>query len=124
MKLTQANIDQLALPPGKIDVIFFDDDLPGFGLRLRAGGSRGYVVQYALGIRSRRMTIGTTKILTLEKARETARNILARARLGHDPAAERDEARARASDHTLGASLRRVLKSSRRLAYVTRMAAR
>jgi hypothetical protein len=34
MKLTTANV---ALPHGKADAIFFDDDLTGFGLRVRRG---------------------------------------------------------------------------------------
>src|SRR5690349_21508945 len=103
MKLTQANIARLALPAGKREAIFFDDDMPGFGLRIREGGSRTFVVQYALGGRQRRMTIGTAKILDAAKARQTARNLLAKVRLGHDPAGERTEAIARASDDPFGA---------------------
>jgi integrase len=107
MKLTQASIDRLALPPGKSEVIVFDADVPGFGVRLRTGGSRTFIVQYALGGRQRRMTIGTTKLLDAAKARQTARNLLAKVRLGHDPAVERAEARARASDEPLGAIISR-----------------
>jgi integrase len=107
MKLTQASIDRLALPPGKSEVIVFDADVPGFGVRLRTGGSRTFIVQYALGGRQRRMTIGTTKLLDAAKARQTARNLLAKVRLGHDPAVERAEARARASDESLGAIISR-----------------
>jgi integrase len=109
MKLTQASIERLALPTGKSEAIIFDDDVPGFGLRLRAGGSRTFIVQYALGGRQRRMTIGTPKILDAAKARQTARNLLAKVRLGHDPAAERTEARVRASDEPLGAIIGRFL---------------
>src|SRR5215470_2364607 len=102
MKLTRPSIERLTLPRGKSEAIFFDDDMPGFGLRLRAGGSRTFIVQYALGGRQRRMTIGTPKILDAAKARQTARNLLAKVRLGHDPAVERTEAHARASDEPLG----------------------
>jgi integrase len=109
MKLTQASIERLALPAGKREAIIFDDDVPGFGLRLRAGGSRTFIVQYALGGRQRRMTIGTAKILDAAKARQTARNLLAKVRLGHDPAAERTQARVRASDEPLGAIIGRFL---------------
>jgi hypothetical protein len=35
MKLDNRTIANLALPEGKSDVIYFADDLPGFGLRLR-----------------------------------------------------------------------------------------
>jgi integrase len=116
MKLTQASIERLALPAGKSEAIIFDDDVPGFGLRIREGGSRTFIVQYALGGRQRRMTIGTAKILDAAKARQTARNLLARVRLGHDPAAERTEARVRASDEPLGAIIGHFLaRQERRL---------
>jgi hypothetical protein len=116
MKLTQANIDRLSLPTGKSEAIFFDDDVPGFGFRLRAGGSRNFIVQYALGGRQRRMTIGAAKILDTAKARQTARELLARVRLGQDPAADRAEARVRAADEPLGTVLGRFLaRQERRL---------
>src|SRR5262249_58669487 len=97
MKLTQANIDRATLPAGKSEAIFFDDELPGFGLRLRAGGSKTWIIQYALGAKQRRMTLGSGKLLNPSKARSTARDLLASVRLGNDPAAERKEARAKAS---------------------------
>jgi integrase len=109
MKLSQANITRLTLPAGKSDAIFFDDEVPGFGLRVREGGARTFVVQYSLGGRQRRMTIGSPKILDTAKARQTARNLLAKARLGQDPAAERTAARARASDDPLGILIGRFL---------------
>jgi integrase len=116
MKLTKLSIERLALPPGKSEAIFFDDDVPGFGLRLRAGGSRTFIVQYALGGRQRRMTIGTAKVLDAPRARQTARNLLAKVRLGHDPAADRAEARVRASDELLGDVVGRFLaRQERRL---------
>ena len=47
MKLTQSTIAKLTST--KADEIFFDDDLPRFGVRLREGGSRKYVVQIQAG---------------------------------------------------------------------------
>ena len=35
MKLTTTSIAGLVLPPGKSDAIFWDDAIPGFGIRLR-----------------------------------------------------------------------------------------
>jgi hypothetical protein len=56
MKLTQRTIDSLVLPVGKTDAIYFDDSLPGFGIRLRVGGSRMYyVIQYEIGGKQRRI---------------------------------------------------------------------
>jgi hypothetical protein len=39
MKLTATTVKTAELPAGKTEAIFFDDDIPGFGLRLREGGS-------------------------------------------------------------------------------------
>ena len=40
MKLTQPTVNSLTLPLGKSDAIFFDDEVPGLGLRIRGGGKR------------------------------------------------------------------------------------
>ena len=47
MKLDARTVAGLRQPPaGKADVIYFDDGLPGFGLRIRAGGKRTWIAQY------------------------------------------------------------------------------
>ena len=77
---------------GKADFIAWDDDLPGFGLRIREGGSRNYIVQYKIGKQNRRMTIGSTGVYTNpDDARTAAGKILARVKLGEDPAADKAE---------------------------------
>ena len=68
--------------------------LPGFGLRIREGGARMFVVQYKLGTQHRRMTLGSTAQLRLDDARSKARDILAAVRLGRDPAGEKAAMRA------------------------------
>jgi integrase len=111
VKLTQAAARALKLPAGKSEAIIFDDEIPGFGLRLRAGGSRTWVVQYKIGDKHRRLTLGSTALLTAEqarngikdkrdptKSRDGAVDILARVRLGQDPASAKIEARAKAAD--------------------------
>ena len=50
----------LSLPKGETDKVFFDDDLPGFGLRVRATGAKTWMVQYAIAGRTRRMVLGST----------------------------------------------------------------
>jgi integrase len=97
VKLTTTAVKRLALPPGVIDKTFFDDTLPGFGLRLRAGGSRAWVVQYDIKGRTRRMSLGSTATLDLGEARKRARDVLAARTLGRDPASEKQETRARAA---------------------------
>ena len=61
MKLTLNTISKIDTG-GKADFIAWDDDLPGFGLRIREGGSRNYIVQYKIGKQNRRMTIGSTNV--------------------------------------------------------------
>jgi integrase len=102
VKLTKATIAGLALPPGKFDAIFFDDDMPGFGVRLRAGGKAVWVIQYRVGVQQRRETLGDIRKIELEVARKTAKARFAAVTLGSDPAAEKAEAAARAK-LTLGA---------------------
>jgi integrase len=89
MKLTTTTIKSLALPAGIRDRTYFDDDLPGFGVRIRAGGSRTYVVQYKIGTKHRRLPIGAVAAIDLGKARSTAKDLLAAVRLGRDPAGEK-----------------------------------
>jgi integrase len=108
MKLTAATIKALTLPPGASDKTFWDDELGGFGLRLRTGGSRNWVVQYDIGSKSKRITLGTTAMLDIGTARAKAKDLLASVRLGGDPASEKREARAKAAE-TFGAILPRYL---------------
>jgi len=46
MKLTAGNVKTLIAPAGKDDVVIWDDDLPGFGVRLR-GGNRTFWFNFA-----------------------------------------------------------------------------
>jgi integrase len=112
MRLTPATIRTAAPPRGRTDHVFFDDDLPGFGLRVRASGAKAWMVQYAIGGRTRRMTLGSPATLDVSKARSMARDLLARARIGQDPASEKTAARARAAE-TFGALLPRYLERQR-----------
>jgi integrase len=104
MRLTDRAITTLALPKGKTEAIIFDDDVPGFGVRLRAAGNARWVFQYKIGSQQRRVTLGAVKALSAVKARATAADLHAKVRLGFDPAGRKLEDRARAAE-TFGAML-------------------
>ena len=92
MKLTSKAVAALMLPSGKTDAIFFDDDLPGFGYRLRQSGDkvgRSWVAQYRHAGQTRRITLGSASVLGSDQARGEAKRILAQAALKQDPGSER-----------------------------------
>ncbi len=98
MKLTVKTTAALQLPAGTKDYIAWDDATPGLGLRLREGGSRGWVFQCSLGVKQRRMTLGSATAVSLVKAREIASELHAKVRLGQDPAGQKAESRQRAAE--------------------------
>src|SRR5882672_8096558 len=90
-KLTKTHV--AALGPREKTYIEWDSDLPGFGVRVTKNGAKSWVVEYRAGgggrsAPSRRMTLGSVATLSSEKARNGARDILARVRLCGDPANE------------------------------------
>ena len=105
MKLTKINIAKVVVPSGKSEIIEFDDSVPGFGLRVRAGGSATWIFQYRQGSKQRRLSLGSASAITAQNARERATELHARVRLGQDPAGEKIESRTRAAE-TLGSVLR------------------
>ena len=88
-KLTKTVVEKLS--PAIAEYVAWDEELPGFGVRVKPSGVKSYVVQYRnrkTGV-SRRKTIGQHgPLLTFHKARERARIILADALSGNDPIAD------------------------------------
>ena len=56
IKITKRTVDRITGDGS--DRFYWDDDLPGFGLRVRASGRKYYVVQFRANGRLRRMTLG------------------------------------------------------------------
>ena len=72
------------------EYFLWDDEVPGFGLRVLPSGRKGFIVQYRAGRRPRRISLGPSTVLTCEQARTRAITIIAAVRNGDDPAARRD----------------------------------
>ena len=94
-KLTKRYVDAADIRPA--EYFLWDQDVPGFGLRVLRSGRKSYVVQYRAGRRPRRISLGPSTVLTCEQARTRAINIIAAVRNGADPAAERDAGRCAAT---------------------------
>jgi len=86
-KITKRIVD--AAEVRKKDYVVWDDELPGFGLRVFASGKRSYVIQYRAAGRSRRYTIGLHGVWTPETARQEAKIQFGRVAQGDNPAEER-----------------------------------
>jgi len=97
VKLTAKTIAALTLPAGKTDHVEWDEDLRGFGYRIRTGAGgrllRSWVFQYKRAGVSRRMTFDG--ILSAEQARAEASKARAKVTLGEDPQGEKIEQRDR-----------------------------
>ena len=92
-KLTKRVVE--ALPPGNKDIICWDAELPGFGVKITPKGRRVYFLYYRTTTgRERRPTIGRHGQVTCEEARRIAGDWQAAVRKGGDPGGERQADRA------------------------------
>lgn len=94
MKLVKTQIERTP-PPGAGYVIHWDDELPGFGLRVTAGGAKAFVLQYRAKGRTRRMTLGRVGLKAPDQYRREAKVKLGLAVGGDDPALTKRLGRAR-----------------------------
>lgn len=83
-RLTKRVVDSFK-PDGR-DYFVWDDQLPGFGLRVFASGVKSYLIQYRQAGRTRRTTIGKHGVFTPEQARLEAKVLLGDVAKGGDPA--------------------------------------
>jgi integrase len=78
--------------------IFYDTELTGFGLKIQPSGVASWIIEYRPGaggrsVPPRRLVLGRSNALTPDQARKLASELLAKVRLGADPAEERSQAR-------------------------------
>lgn len=72
------------------DVVVWDSNLPGFGLRAKASGAKTFIIQYRNSNgRSRRLSVGTLGKVRLDQARKEAVRLMGQIAVGKDPAEER-----------------------------------
>jgi integrase len=94
MKLTLNRIEGLKCPEGKRDMLVFDDEQRGLGVRVTAGGGKTYLAQYTCHGQKRRVPLGSCSALSLAKARDAVRSIMGDVAKDVDPSAERKKAKA------------------------------
>jgi len=96
MRLDAKTIAGLALPNGKAEQFYWDEELRGFGLRLRLRGNRlhrTWIAQYRSNGRTRRPTLGLVETVLPAEARAAARKVLANVALGGDPQRDKEAKR-------------------------------
>lgn len=86
-RLTKRTIDAAEIKAK--DYFIFDDELPGFGVRVMPSGRKIFVLQYRASRRARRCTLGHYPALTVEQARIKAGKTLTQVWDGKDPSAEK-----------------------------------
>jgi len=93
MKLTLRSINAICIDPAR-DVYVWDDELAGFGIRIKPSDVRSFILQYRNkhGL-SKRITLCKLGVKTPEEARKLAKEKMAEVAQGKDPAADRQLAR-------------------------------
>jgi Arm DNA-binding domain len=89
MRFSERSLRALKVPPRPKQVDYFDESLPGFGLRISYNGRKSWVVLYRCNGVKGRLTLGRFDVVPLVDAREQAREALKRASRGDDPAAKK-----------------------------------
>src|SRR5689334_16685379 len=93
MRLTDRVIKSLPAPPATGAKITYDEELPGFGIRVTSKGVRSFVLNYIVAGRERRLTIGRFPTWSTTAARGEARQLKRQVDTGIDPLARQaDEA--------------------------------
>jgi hypothetical protein len=74
MKLTKTVIDKLPVPANGY-VLYRDDELPGFGVRVTHAGVKSFFLEKRIHRKVKRLTLGRYGVLTAEQAREGSREV-------------------------------------------------
>jgi hypothetical protein len=123
MRLSDKVVQTVGLEAGQDDRIWFDDEITGFGLRVRRikkwngqysnkEPARTWLFQYRIAGKTRRLVIGQAPAVKAGRARQIAAELHARVKLGHDPALEK-RIRVERASHTLGGLVDKYLTQQR-----------
>ncbi|KJS25069.1 MAG: integrase [Hyphomonadaceae bacterium BRH_c29] len=79
-------------PPDVGNIIYYDTDIKGFGVRVTAAGQRSFILNYRIFRRQRRLTIGQHPDWPVAAARKRAAELKRMVDVGTDPLEVREEA--------------------------------
>ena len=101
-KLTKSYIDRLPIPPKKPNgsadqVIYRDESLPGFGMRVGSGGTKTFFIEKRVSGRVKRISIGRYGHITPTQAKLKAQEMLGEIATGNDPLAKKRAVKAKAT---------------------------
>ena len=92
-KLTKKSVEGFAAPAAgnknKNQIIYWDSELRGFGVRVTVSGERSYIAQGRVNGKAKRVTLGAHGRITCDEARRKAREELVKMDKGIDPSAEK-----------------------------------
>ena len=115
MKLTKSYVDSIKSPQKRY-IIRWDDEIPGFGVRVLKSGVKSYVLNYrSIDKKQRRITLGRHGVLTPSEARKIARKKLSEIYAGADPIIERQAINAEAKFEDLAETY--IQRHAKHLAY-------
>ena len=90
-KFNKTGIEK-AMPVDGKQIVYWDDLLTGFGLRVSPGGAKTFFYQYRVNGRAKKITIGRFGAWTVEQARKEVKRLTGLVAAGKDPAPQKAEA--------------------------------
>ncbi|MDQ2803968.1 MAG: integrase family protein [Pseudomonadota bacterium] len=89
IRLTQKLVELTTCLAGRKDLLLFDRDLRGFGVRVTAAGGKHFLIQYRSGGKVHRFPLGRFGTLSVEQARQRAKIELGGVAAGGNPVISR-----------------------------------
>ena len=98
------------LPVGEREIVYWDSELPGFGVRVYPTGSKTYLAQTRTNGKSRRFGLGRHGIVSVDQARREAARIIAGVKSGGEPRAKSNGASRKNAGPTVREAAKRYLR--------------